>query len=204
MKTNPFFSGIIFIALSIGAIFIYDMTHPSELTIEQAMEPVKHLTNARQAIKNKQFERSLRELDEAILDIRTIETSADSSATPYIERAIEDLALVKAEIKNDTIIIDDLDHAFFNSLNSIAYANLTISEKNLDKGEVYKAIRFMNATFKEMVSSLKFAHNERDKAREEEVIKDIKSILTNLQRSGYEYRFSYDSLNREVEELIEN
>lgn len=203
METATFFKGILFIGLSLTLLFIYGKLHKPELTVAQAMEPVKHLSNARQGILQQKFEYSLEEIDEAIADIRFIEESADSTAIDFIEKAIEDLGLVEGEIRNDTIIMDDLDHAFFNALNSIAYANLIIAEKNLDKGEVYRAIQFMNATFKEMISSLQFATSTRDKEREEQVINDIKSILSNLQKTGYEYRFSYDSINREIEELIE-
>ncbi|PIB36377.1 hypothetical protein BFP72_13715 [Reichenbachiella sp. 5M10] len=204
MSNRPFFAALIFLLLSFAVLYLYDKNHKTDLTIEQAMEPVRHLTNARQAILSKMFDKSLNELDEAILDMRRIEQNADSTATSYIEQAIEDLALVESEIRNDTILLDDLNHAFFKALNSIAYANLIISEKNLDKGEKYKAIRFMNATFNEMVSSLKFATDERDKAREKEVIEEIKVILAKIQLSDTQYQFDYDSLNRDVEELIEN
>ncbi|MBU2914424.1 hypothetical protein [Reichenbachiella agariperforans] len=203
MLNKPFFFAFIFIGSTLFGLHIYDKNHKVDLTIEQAMEPVQHLSNARQAIVHEQFDRSIMELDEAIIDMRRIEKIADSSASAYVEKAIADLALVEAEIRNDTILLDDLNHAFFNALNSIAYANLTISEQNLDKGDKYKAIRFMNATFKEMVSSLEFATSERDKEKERKVIEDIKIILENMQKPGDQYNFNYDTLNREFEELIE-
>ncbi|UXP34006.1 hypothetical protein N6H18_08615 [Reichenbachiella agarivorans] len=203
MRTYSFFPAVIVIGLSFLALFLYDLNHHSDLTIERATSPIQHLANARQAILDRKFNTSIREMDAAIMDMKIIELSADSTATKFIERAIQDLKFVETEIQNDSISLQDLNHAYFNALNSIAYANLIISEKNLDKGERYEAMRFMNATIKEMVSSLNFAANERDKEREKVVIDDIKDILSKMKDSEYEYRFNYDSINKEVQEMIE-
>ena len=195
-------SYIIFSVMLIGLLHTYDILHNKTLTFERAMSPVRHLSNARQNIVDNNFNGSIKELEAAILDMQIIEQYADSSAVVLIDRAIVDLKLVEAEIQNDSVLVPDLNRAYFNALNSIAFANLTIAEASLEKGEKYKAMRFLNATFKEMVTSLSFAADEESKARESKVIDDIKSILTELHRSDYTYQFDYDSINREVEQLI--
>ena len=193
---------LVIIAVLLGILHTYDIYHNRHLTFERAMSPVRHLSIARQSILESDYHGSYRSLEKAIMDMQIIEQYADSSAVHLIDSAISDLKLVKAEVKNDTVIVNDLNKAYFNALNSIAFANLTIAEASLEKGEKYKAMQFLNATFKEMVTSLSFAADEESRAKETKVIEDIKSILSELHRSDYTYQFDYDSINQELEELI--
>lgn len=203
MKISPATGGILYLLISFAVLFFYDRYHHDGLTVEKAMLPVQYLTNARHAIIKENYPLSINSLDKAIESMRVIETYADSSATSHIEVAIRELKNVEAEIKNDSLILMDLNKAYFDALNSIAYANLTISEKNIESGEKYRAISFMNATFVEMVKSLKFATDDRQKDKENEVIDKVKKILTELQKSEYQYDFDADSLNKNVRDLIE-
>lgn len=196
------FSNVFIVVFILGALHAYDIYHNRDLTIERAMSPVQHLSNARQFILESDLHASIKEIDHAIMDMKIIGQYADTSAALHIDKAVKDLQLVEAEIQNDSVIVNDLNNAYFNAINSIAFANLTIAESSLEKGEKYKAMRFMNATFSEMVSSLKYA-DEDTKAKENEVIDEIKGILTELRKSDYQYKFDYDSLNQEMEELIE-
>ncbi|MFY0627892.1 MAG: hypothetical protein JXR07_16455 [Reichenbachiella sp.] len=196
------FSNLLTVVVMLGSLHLYDVMHNRDLTIERAMSPVLHLSNARQFILDSDIHESIREIDHAIMDMKIIEQYADSIAVIHIERAIEDLELVEVEIQNDSVIVSDLNNAYFNAINSIAFANLTIAESSLEKGEKYKAMRFMNATFSEMVGSLKYA-DDNTRQKENEVINEIKGILTELRRTDFQYEFDYDSLNQEMEELID-
>jgi hypothetical protein len=195
--------GILIVVISVGILHWFDMQHHGELTIERAMEPVRHLSDARHSIVNDDFNRAVYELDEAIMEMRIIEQYADSSSVAHIEQAIEDLEIVEMEIKSDSLVLLDLNKAFFNALNSIAFACMTISENNLDQGEKYKAMRFMNATFAEMIASLKFVNSQEVKEKEEKVIEHVREILDKMKESDFTYKFNYDTINHELEELIE-
>lgn len=203
MKMSPAVGSILYLMFSFAILFVYDRYHHNGLTVEKAMLPVQHLTNARHAIIKENYPQSISSLDNAIAAMKVIESYADSSAIDHIEVAIRELKNVEVEIKNDSLVILDLNEAYFNALNSIAYANLTISEKNLEEGERYRAISFMNATFVEMVKSLKFATDERQKDKENEVIDKVKTILSELKKAEYAYEFDADSLNKNVRSLIE-
>ncbi|MGL1888018.1 MAG: hypothetical protein OCD76_16000 [Reichenbachiella sp.] len=204
MKDNPVFASILFLGLSFLSLYVYDINHNSELTIEKAIAPVQYLSNARSAIVKLDYNGSIREMDAAISAMKVIEQYADSVSIDHIEKAIADLRNVEKEIRNDSLVIMDLNKAYFHALNSIAYANLIISEKNLDKGQKYKAMRFMNATFTEMIKSLEFTSDERYKERENQVIDDVRNLLAEMKKNKHEkYAFDYDSINQEVEELID-
>lgn len=202
MKTNALPS-IMIVIVSIVILHVVSMLH-DELTIERAMKPINYLSDARHLIVNGEYNRAADELEEAMMEMRIIEQYADSSSVGHIEQAIDDLQLVDNEIRGDSLVIADLNRAFFNALNSIAHACMIISENNLDKGEKYAAMRFMNATFAEMVASLKFVSSEDMKVKEEKVISHVREILYNMKSSGYTYKFDYDVINHELEELIEN
>jgi len=200
-NVNNAISSLIIVGICLLLLHTYSILHSNELTIEKAVDPVHHLSNAYHAIVNDDYNRSVREMDEAIMAMKIIEPYADSIAVDHIEKAILDLTHVELEIKADSLNMQDLNHAFFNALNSIAYANLTISEKNLDNGEHYKAMRLLNASFREMISSIKFA-DTLQRQQEDKVIKDVRHILSSLKKTNFESTFDYDSLNRELEELI--
>lgn len=201
MKTNALPS-IMIVIVSILILHIVSMLH-DELTIERAMKPINYLSDARHLIVNSEHNRAAKKLEKAMMEMRIIEQYADSSSVGHIEQAIEDLQLVDEEIRGDSLVISDLNRAFFNALNSIAHACMIISENNLDQGEKYAAMRFMNATFAEMVASLKFVSSENIKSKEEKVIAHVREILYNMKNSDYTYRFDYDVINHELEELIE-
>lgn len=201
-KKTTAFSSILVIAVSIGVLHLVNLAH-DELTIDLAMEPVKNLSDARHLIVNGKYNRAIEELDDAMMKMRVIEQYTDSSSIAFLEQAVEDLEAVEREMRMDELEEDDLNRAFFNALNSIAYACMTISEKNIDKGEKYKAMQFMNATFAEMIASLKFVKNEELKHKEEKVIAHVREIIDKMESSKYTFKFDYDMVNHELEELIE-
>ncbi|MEO9966434.1 MAG: hypothetical protein ABJF11_11630 [Reichenbachiella sp.] len=202
MKTTAI-PNILVIVVSIGALHLANMIH-DELTIERAMGPVKHLSDARHLIVNKDFNGAIKEMDDAMMQMRVIERYADSSSVAHIERAVQDLEIVEDEIRSDSLVVEDLNKAFFNALNSIAHVCMTLSENNLDQGERFKAMRFMNATFAEMIASLKFVNTDELRHKEEKVIGHVREIIDQMEATNYTFRFDYDSINHELEELIDN
>ena len=201
-KKTTAIPSILLIIASLCVLHVINMIH-DELTIDRAMEPVKHLSDARHLIVNGNYNGAIKELDDAMMQMRVIEQYTDSSSIAHLDQAVDDLLLVEKEIRNDSIQIDDLNRAFFNALNSIAFACMTISENNLDKGEKFKAMQFMNATFAEMIASLKYVNNEDLKHKEEKVIAHVREIIEKMEKSKYTFKFDYDMVNHELEELIE-
>lgn len=202
-KKTTALSSILLILGSIAVLHMYNMMH-DELTIDRALAPMKHLSNARHLIVNGDYRGAVTELEDAMMQMRVIEQYTDSASEAHMNQAVEDLELVEREIKSDNLVEEDLNRAFFNSLNSIAFTCMIMSEHNLDKGENYKALHFMNATFQEMIASLKYVENEDLKHKEEKVIAHVRQILDKMESTKYTYKFDYDLINHELEELIEN
>ncbi|UXX79655.1 hypothetical protein N7E81_00835 [Reichenbachiella carrageenanivorans] len=202
-KKTTAISSILLILGSIAVLHLVNMLH-DELTVDRALAPMKSLSNARHLIVNGDYRGAVNELEDAMMQMRVIEQYTDSASEAHMDRAVEDLELVEKEIRSDNLIEEDLNRAFFNSLNSIAYACMLMSEHNLDKGENYKALHFMNATFQEMIASLKYVKDDELKHKEEKVIAHVRHILDKMESTKYTYKFDYDLINHELEELIEN
>lgn len=200
---QPVYFNVGFLLACMMSLHLYDITHDNHLTVERAMEPMHHLSDARYFIINNDYNKSYQALEDAITAMKIVEHHADSIAAEHIDQAIADLRLVEDEIAHDSVVVADLNRAFFNALNSIAYANVKIAEESLDRGEKYAAMSYMNTSFTEMITSLKFATTDDQKEMENQVIDDIRGILKKLKATDYQYRFNYDSLNKEIEELIE-
>ena len=199
---NTFYPSFIIIVASLGLLYFVDLHHQKILTIERALEPVKQLSNARRLILDNKYHKAMKAIDQAVTEMKIIEQYADSSSNQHIEKAIGDLKAVRKEIENDSLYLGDMNKAYFNALNSIAHACVIISEKNLDDGKHYKAMRFLKASFADMVESLKFVEDEQLRAKEEVVIAHVQEILAKMKASNYTYRFNYDTINHELEELV--
>lgn len=196
------------IVVAITALHFYSKAHEKVLTLEKAVAPIEHLSNARHDIETGNYDQGVYAIEKAIKAMKVIEHNADSNAIEHVEDAIKDLKLVETEIKNDSIVLNDLNKAFFNALNSLAYAGLRISEDKLEDGHKYRAMNMLSASFKEMITSLKFAEDEVLKVKEEKAISDVRDFLKKLKEADYKhndydkYHLQYDYINREVEELI--
>ncbi|WP_109832252.1 hypothetical protein [Reichenbachiella versicolor] len=206
---SKFFFNVTVLSISLGALHIYYLGHKDVLTLERAVAPIEHLTNAHHAIEKERFQEGYKEIEKAIFGMKIIEKNADSTAMKFVDEAIEDLKLVEIEIKNDSVIMDDLNHAFFNALNSIAYANLRISENRLEHGQKFKAMNLLSISFREMLSSLEYATTSTQKKHEEKAVADVRKFLKDLKQADYihdidlQYHLEYDTINDHVEETFE-
>ena len=66
----PVYPSLIVVFSSIVVLYLFDLSYHKELTIERALEPVRHLSNARHYIINHKYNQAQRELDESIMEMR--------------------------------------------------------------------------------------------------------------------------------------
>ena len=89
-----------------------------------AIDPDLHFGNSRTYFKEKDYERGLHHLIKAIKDIRDIEKDLDPESAKLLEESIADLEIIKSELKNDSLVLEDLNVSYSEALNALTEAEL--------------------------------------------------------------------------------
>lgn len=105
----------------------YKSKHPT--LNEDTVTPGIHLDNVRHYTKQVDYNRSLYHLDQAIQSIKYLETDVDLNTSQIVDEAIDKLVLIYQEIKEDTLIKDDMNQTFEFALTSLSLAELRVSER---------------------------------------------------------------------------
>jgi hypothetical protein len=116
----------IMLALYIPHQFRYEAKHPS--LNEEADFPDIYFKNVKHYAKENRYERSVYHLEQAINSIRKIETDIDDGSINLLEDAILDLEIVQNELLGDSLKDKDMLNAFEKTLNTLALAELKVSE----------------------------------------------------------------------------
>ncbi len=118
-----------------------------------------HLNNSRLYIREHSVERSLYHLNSAIHSIELIEDFADSVSVEELETALSDLKSVRSEIEKGIVNYDHINHAFIVALNSVATAQLRLSEKYLLEGDLEDAGYAIKYANEHIHNALKYAND---------------------------------------------
>ncbi|XOV93388.1 MAG: hypothetical protein ACFHWX_01505 [Bacteroidota bacterium] len=131
--------------------------HPG--TTDLSLEADLHLNNSRLYIKERSIERSLYHLNSAIHSIELVEEFSDSLSIEELEHAAWDLKKVRTELENGMVNYDHINHAFIIALNTVAAAQLRLSEQYLLHGkndDAGYAIKYAN---EHIHNALKYAND---------------------------------------------
>lgn len=130
-KFLPYFGALLFL---LSILFVWRMFtegyrsgHPS--LNEAAIKPDIYLSNAKHYTKESLAIRSLAHLDKAITAIELIESDIDINSREQVEKAVEGLELIYQEILKDSLVSDDLNEAFEQTLYALTLAELRVSER---------------------------------------------------------------------------
>ncbi len=163
MKGNLLFY-LLFLVLCFSAVIgfsYYELAEEREKpgTTELSLETDIHLNNSKLYIKEKSIERSLYHLNSAIHSIELIEEFVDSVSIDELEYALWDLKNVRTEIEKGVIENQHINHAFILALNTVAAAQLRLSEKYLLNGESKEAGYAVKYANEHIHNALKYAND---------------------------------------------
>lgn len=170
---------LVLIAVIIGFIgIIYwltvDKEHPSITNV--SIKPDELLEYASEDIRKNYYGTSLVHIQKAINMMRLLEKDADSMSIIAIEKAIVDLEIIEKEIAKKNIDEDQIYQAFVNALNSLAFAELRISEEYTKIGKEKEAGYAMGYAIRHLQTARHFAKGE-EKNLEEKVYLEIDSLM---------------------------
>lgn len=174
---------LFFLSILMGMLFIFARIdlgvmkkHPT--MNELAMEPDHMMFNATHYIREHLQLTSTEYLDRAIKAMRLIENDGDSLSNSAIEKAIVDLEAVQTEIKDKRFDPDHMSHAFVKALNSLALAQLRISEAYELSGNLNNARFAMQYALHHLQNAIHFAKGD-EREMETRLFAAIDGLIAN-------------------------
>lgn len=160
-----------------------------------ATAPDMHFGNSRTYFKEKDYDRGLDQLIKAIKEIRRIERDLDPASQQLLEEAIADLEIVKREMENDSIVIDDINVSYSEALNALTEAEVKLTKALLKTDHRHDAMLALKYGMMHLRNTLKFTEGEK-KAAEIRIHDEINEIIKN------EANLSDEEIERELEKII--
>ena len=163
MKSNlALYLGLLLLIFAgVFALHYYEVVqeriHPG--TTDLTLTTDLHLNNSRLYIREQSIERSLYHLNSAIHSIELIEEFSDSVSVVELESALQDLKGVRKEIEKGIVNYTHINHAFIIALNSVATAQLRLSEKYLLEGDSKDAGYAIKYANEHIHNALKYAND---------------------------------------------
>ncbi|WP_258104896.1 hypothetical protein [Marinoscillum sp. MHG1-6] len=175
-------------------------SHHSSLS-DDNMETDMYLQNARYYIHDNVFDRSTYHIDQAKKSLRRLEEDIDIESGQEIEDAINSLNKIEREIVENKFEPSDMNKAFAKTLETVALAELRISERyaesaNLDIAQValkYAKLHLRNA--------MEYEHLP-NKTYDLKVYQQIDSLIESPEISPIEISNKLDEMIREMNEII--
>lgn len=150
--------------------------HPS--TSDFAVQPDIYIENAQRDLNKHFYKTSQRDIAKAINSMRLIEIDLDSISTAAVEKAIENLEIVELQIENREMDQELINKVFSDALNSLAYAQLRVSEQLVGEGSTEEARYALKYAIEHLKNAMRFSTKEK-KEIEIQVYRAIDSIIEN-------------------------
>tara|TARA_R110000868_G_scaffold154186_3_gene380270 strand:+ start:434 stop:1078 length:645 start_codon:yes stop_codon:yes gene_type:complete len=195
--------GIIIVVAGIGTLtYLSHLSAQKHIGEWTATSPIRFLSKAQQHLNEHEPYECVENIHKAIKLIKTIEYYGDKTVNKYLENSINDLTRIVEEIEGDEISIKDVNMALFEALNAVAYAELMISEHDLDNNDHQKAIFLLQTTLSALKKSTRYIQPE-DGFNEERLISEVKSAIEYLNSSNQSSQYDFSEINQEMEEVLE-
>lgn len=146
---------------------------------------------------------SIEYINKAIEYMHIIEKDMDSSSNIWIEAAINDLELLVKEFERKDIDEIHMEHAFANALNSLAMAQLRVSEKYFEEGEEEDASTATKYALKHLNSAMHFSKAAELKA-ERHIFDMIDELKKEEDISDEELRAKIHTAIIELDEVLKD
>lgn len=181
----------------------YQKTHNPVVLTEDVIKPDILLDNTKQYAKEHSYDRSVQQMEAAIKAIRKIEPELDEDSREMLEQSIEDLLVVYQELKNDTLVMSDLNYAFSKALNALTIAELRVSEFLLESNNSSQAIVALKYGMYHLKNALRFTEGHK-KEYEAHIYDEIDSILESRDMDQDEMINRLEFMIAELDSLVED
>lgn len=168
-----------------------------------AVDPDLHFGNSRKYFKDKDYNRGLDHLINAISDIRNIERDLDPASKALLEESIQDLEIVKRELEHDSLVIDDINTSYSEALNALTEAEIKVTRALLKSQHRHDAMVALKYGMMHLKNTLKYTEGEK-KATEIRIYDEIDDILEDKSLSDEEIERRLSHIIGELDSLLKD
>jgi len=185
--------------------FNYASKHAS-LSNEAEMPDI-YLKNVEHYINEHSFDRSVYHLQKAIESIRKIEADVDVNSNELLESAVSKLQMVQGELLADSLVTEDMLHAFEYSLNALARTELKVSEMYAKTNRRDLAILALKHAKLHLRNAMMFRSSKQDANSvrfqlEKHVFLELDSLMTNELISPLQLVDKIDHIIHEMDQVV--
>ncbi len=186
-----------FLVFLIGMLFAfswYDKTYNPIVLREEAINPDIYMGNAKVYVKDHAQKRSIEQLELAIEAMEDILPEVDEENQVAIGNSIKDIEHVMDEMRGDSLVIEDLNKAFFKALNILTIAELRVSESYVEKDMTTEAQVALKYGMFHLKNALEFSRGNK-KEFDGHLYDEIDELMN-------EDHVDHDELLARLEEMI--
>jgi len=195
--------GVITVVIGIGLLtYLSHLSAQKHIGEWTATSPICFLSKAQQHLNEHEPYDCVENIHKSIKLIKEIEFYGNKSVNKYLEKSVGDLTKIIEEIEEDRISKKDVNMALFEALNAVAYAELMISEHDLENNDHNKAIFLLETTLVALQKSTRYIQS-KDDFNEEKLISEVKFAIKHLKSSGQSSPYDFTEINREIEDILE-
>jgi hypothetical protein len=157
---------------------LLELKSEQDATTSQIEIPANMLMYAKEDVKKSYYSTAFEHVENAIRTMRQAERVLDDESQDYIEVAIDELHKIERELNSGYLFEEDLNLIFANSLNSLAYAYMRVTEKALEEENQEKARNALSVAVKQLDYSTRFASGQLFES-ENAIMKSLAEMLNN-------------------------
>ncbi|MEQ8472588.1 MAG: hypothetical protein RIC35_15460 [Marinoscillum sp.] len=177
----------------------YTSQHPT--LNETATDPDLYLRNVAYYSKEQTPDRCLYHLDKAITSIKYIESDMDVNTSNKVDEALTKLEMIYQEIAHNALSKEDLSEAFQYTLNTLALAELRVSERYAEGNHMDLSMIALKYAQLHIKNALQYT-GQKNLKFEQEMFLQVDSILNNQTEPSVLVAEHIDELIREMSEKL--
>jgi hypothetical protein len=204
---NLFIALVVIFGLILGVKYAYydDLRQEGHPAVNEiAVKPDDMFRNANHYYRDyHQRLTSIQYINKAIETMEVIEKDMDSISNQLIEEAIADLKNLVTEFEKKEVNEYHMEHAFANALNSLAYAQLRVSEYYLEQGREQDAEAATKYAIKHLHSAMYFSEEAQFRA-EQHIVELVEELQKEENLTEEEVRLRIHEAVGQLDEVLAN
>ncbi|MFY0625545.1 MAG: hypothetical protein JXR07_04580 [Reichenbachiella sp.] len=175
---------ILIIGTSVLLLSLYDNYHSKyNLTPWLSTSPVYFLNKAESELRKKHLFNAKSYIEKAIYCMHTIDEYALGESKEYVDVSVNRLKNLIVKIDQRMSPQEELQYAYFQAVNTVAYSELIISEKEFQIGKRHESLKLLKTVLSLLNDSMEYQISSSDvKSAELRIIEQVSELITHLEQ----------------------
>lgn len=202
---NTALTSIAVILVSFLALGIFTVNQSKEnISDWLTRAPITFLSKAQYELNKNHDYSSKDNLFNAIHSMQSIERYTSDEVKVYVDLAISELYELLEIMEYKHLSTSDINHAYFDAINAVAYAELRISEHEFEIGKEKHSLKLMSTVLVLLNKSLAYIPEDAKAAPiEKSIIHHVRQMIDKIKATGKFSKKEFEQINQEIEGLLD-